>query len=145
MDDQLSLGRERLVRPDGIDRIGIDRDQLRALVRKRLLRRLHPLAGVEPRIIANPRAIIGMFGQPFGDAGARHADIFPMIAIDLLAHLDGVAAIGEDRGFFRHHHGRARRTLKPGQPGQPLGIGADIFAHMFIGERHDKAGQFAAG
>src|SRR3546814_5180324 len=33
----------------------------------------------------------------------------------------------------------ARRAFKAGEPRQPLRIGADIFAHMLVGERHHEA------
>ena len=80
-----------------------------------------------------------MLAEPAGDAGLGHADILPVVAVDLLADLERVAAVGEDRGFLRQHDRGAGRALEPGQPGEPLRIGADIFAHMFVGQRHDEA------
>ena len=62
-----------------------------------------------------------------------------MLAVDLVADLQRVAAVDEDRRFLRQHHRRAGRALEAGQPGQPLGVGADIFAHMLVGQRHDEA------
>src|SRR3546814_10900437 len=50
-----------------------------------------------------------------------------------------IAPVGEDRGLFGHHHRAARRAFKAGEPRQPLRIGADIFAHMLVGERHHEA------
>jgi hypothetical protein len=35
-----------------------------------------------------------------------------MLPVHLIAHLQGVAAVGEDRRFFRQHRRRARRPLK---------------------------------
>ena len=127
------------VGPDRVDRVGVDRDQCRTLLRQRGARRLHPGACVQPGVIADPAAAGGMDAQPIGDRGLRHAFIGPMRPVHLLAHLQCVAAVGEDRRLFRQHHRAARRPLKPRQPGKPLRIGADIFAHMFVGQRHDEA------
>jgi hypothetical protein len=77
--------------------------------------------------------------QPVGNAGFRHRLVAPVPAVDLVAHLQRIAAVGEDRGFFGQHHSRAGRALEAGQPSQPLRIGADIFTHMLVGERHDKS------
>ena len=62
-----------------------------------------------------------------------------MLAVDLGADLEGVAAVDEDRRFGRQHDRRAGRALEAGQPGKALGVGADIFAHMLVGQRHDEA------
>lgn len=131
----------RAIGPDGVYGVGVHRHQLRAALRQRLARRLHPGAGVQPRIVTDPPADRGMIAQPRRDGGLRHALILPMRAIHLLAHLQGVAAVHEDRGFLRQHHGASGRTLKARQPRQPLRIGADIFAHMLVSQRHDKAVQ----
>jgi hypothetical protein len=40
---------------------------------------------------------------------------------------------------LREHHRAAGAALEAGQPGEALGIGADIFGHMLVGERHDEA------
>src|SRR3546814_21180524 len=50
-----------------------------------------------------------------------------------------IAPVCEDRGLFGHHHRAARRAFKAGEPRQPLRKGADIFAHMLVGERHHEA------
>jgi hypothetical protein len=80
-----------------------------------------------------------MLAQPFGDAGFRHRLVGPVAAVDLVADLEGVAAVGEDRRFLRKHRRGAGRALEAGQPGEALGVAADIFAHMLVGERHDEA------
>ena len=127
--------------PDGVDRVGVHRHQFRALLGQRLGRLLHPGAGVEPGVVTDARALPRMILQPCGDRGLRHAFILPVVSVHLLAHLECVAAIDEDRRFLRQHHRAARRSLKSGQPGETLGIGADIFAHMLVGQRHHEAVQ----
>ena len=62
-----------------------------------------------------------------------------MVAVDLLADLQSVAAVDEDRRLFGQHDRRSGRALKAGQPRQPLRIAADIFAHMLVGQRNDEA------
>ena len=62
-----------------------------------------------------------------------------MLAVDLVAHLQRVAPVDEDRRLLGQHHRRARRALEAGQPGEPLRVAADIFAHMLVGQRHDEA------
>src|SRR3546814_1304957 len=87
---------------------------------------LVPSAGVQPRIITDARALSGMVGEPVGHLDLGHGNILPMAAVDLLADLERIAPVGEDRGLFGHHHRAARRAFKAGEPRQPLRIGADI-------------------
>ena len=79
-----------------------------------------------------------MIGDPVRHLGFGHADELPVLPIDLFANLQRVAPVGENRGGLGHHHGGAGGTLEAGQPGEPLSVFADIFAHMLIGQRHDK-------
>ncbi len=127
------------VGPDRVDRVAAHRDQLRALVGERLARLLHPVLGVQPGIVADPPAVGRVRLEPVGDAGLGHRLVAPVGAVDLVADLQRVAPVDEDRRFLRKHHRRARRALEAGQPGEPLRIAADIFAHMLVGQRHDEA------
>ena len=45
------------------------------------------VGGVQPRVIADPRTLPGMLGQPVRHAGRRHPDELPVVARHLLAHL----------------------------------------------------------
>ena len=144
MHDQARVAGRRAVGPDGIDGIGVDGDQFRTLFRQRGGRLAHPGAGVEPGIIADARALPRMILEPGGDRGLRHAFILPMGSVHLLAHLQRIAAIDEDRRFLRQHHGAAGRALEAGEPGEPLRIGADIFAHMLVGQRHHETVELLA-
>jgi len=66
-------------------------------------------------------------------------DIFVEIAVDLVADLHDIAAVDEHRRLVLQHDGRTSRAAKTGQPAKPLRIFADIFAHMLVTDRHDKA------
>ena len=138
LDDQLGLRHFGAVGPDLVDRVALDRDQLGAAGGERFLGLLHPIAGVQPGIVADPRAFRRMFLEPVGGAGLRHRLIAPLTSADLAANLQRVASVGENRGFLRQHHRRPGRALEAGQPGQALGVAADIFAHMLVGQRDDE-------
>ena len=135
----------RAAGPDPIDRVGGHRDQCSAFGGEQLAGRFDPAARVQPGIIADAIAGGSVIGKPLRRAGLRHILIIEDIARHLLAHLDGVAAIGEDRRLVANQRRRPRRTAKAGQPFEPLGIAADIFTHMLVGERHDKTAQAIAG
>jgi hypothetical protein len=64
--------------------------------------------------------------------------------IDLLRHLQGVAAIDEDGGLLSQHDGEAGRAGEAGDPGKALGPRGHILALVFVGPRHDEASEAAA-
>ncbi len=100
MDDQPRPRRLGLVGPDRVDRIAADGDQLGALVGQRLARLGHPVLGVQPGIVADPAAVGRMDLEPVGDAGLGHRLVAPVLAVDLVADLQRVAAVDEDRRFL---------------------------------------------
>jgi len=105
---------------------------------------------MEPRVITDPSTFGRMFSQPFRRAGFRYGGIVPQGGIDLVAYLEGIAPVDEDHralGFVRNrkHDGGSSGAVEPGEPLQPLGVGTDIFAHMFVGDRYDEAIQLAPG
>ena len=57
--------------------------------------------------------------------------------IELLARLDGVAAVGEQRRLVLGDDAQARRSAEAGEPAQPLRGGRDIFALKLVAARHD--------
>jgi hypothetical protein len=79
-----------------------------------------------------------MFLEPLRGARLWDRLVAPFGGRDLLADLERVAAVDEDRGFLRKHHRRSGRTFEPGQPGKALGVAPDIFAHMLVGQRNDE-------
>jgi len=138
MDRHFRGRRHRSVLPDSIERIAFDRDQFRTLFGQRLGRGIDPGAGMYPGIITDPSAAGGMVLEPGGHTCLRHRLVLPVLAIDLFSHLQRIAPVDKDRGFLGQDHRRSRRPAKTGQPGETLGIGADIFAHMLIADRHDE-------
>ena len=136
--------RRRLVRPDRIQRIvflrhqhGVDRGQLgRQGSNLRL--------AVQPGVVAE-LAAGGQFRRQPG-AGRLVGDMngAEQPGIDLLADLEGIAPVDEDRRFVQQHRGQTGRTGKAGQPSQTLGMGRYILALMLVAARHQKAVQAAA-
>jgi hypothetical protein len=139
LDDQPGIRGLGPVPPDSVDRVALDRDKLGAAALECLARFFHPVAGVEPRVVADASALLRMLLQPVGDAGFGYRLVAPVLAVDLRADLKRVAAVDEDRRFLRKHDRRARRTLEAGQPREALSVASDIFAHMLVGQRHDEA------
>ena len=93
-----------------------------------------------PRVCSHgSKPIRGAFGacarEPFGEAVLRHRLVLVEPAVDLVAHLQRVAAVDEHRRLVREHHRGPGRAAEPGQPGQPLGIAADVFAEVLVGDR----------
>ncbi len=132
------------VLPHCVDRIAVDRDQFGAALLQRLAHRLAPAARVQPRIEADARALLGILGQPLGHRILGHGPVFVEPAIDLVAYLQRVAAIDEDRCLLLQHCHAAGGAAEAGQPGQPLGIGADIFGQVLVAQRNNEAVEFAA-
>jgi hypothetical protein len=134
-------GRARggLIVPHGVERVAFHRHQLGALGGQRLAGGGNPRLGVQPRVIGDARAFAHLLGCPSAGAGGGHIVILIQPPIDLIAHLQRVAAIDEDRRLLPQHHRAARRAAKAGQPFQTLGIGADIFAHMLVADGDDEA------
>ena len=139
LDDQVRFRSLRAILPDLVDRVAGDRHQLGAAARKRFLRFRHPVARVQPRIVADARAFRRVFLEPLRGARLRYRLVAPLGRTDLLSDLERVASVDENRGFLGKYDGRSGRSLEAGQPGQPLGVAADIFAHMLVGQRYDEA------
>ena len=78
LDDEVRLRRLGPVVPDLVDRVAVDRHQLGAAAGERFLRLLHPVAGVQPRIVADPRALGRMLLEPFGRARLGHRLVAPL-------------------------------------------------------------------
>ncbi len=99
---------------------------------------------MEPGVVAKLAAMGQMAGDPalrrlLGQVlGLEERDI------DLVADLQGIAAVHEDGGLVRQHHGKAGRAGKTGKPSQALGPGRHIFALMLIGPGHQEAGETPA-
>ena len=62
-------------------------------------------------------------------------------AIDLVARLQGVAAVHEQHRAVGKHDRAAGRAGEAGEPGQALLRRRDIFVLMRVGARQDEAGE----
>ena len=71
------------------------------------------------------------------------ASLMLLNKIDLLPHLDGVAAIDEDRGLPDRHDRQPPGSGKAGQPAQAFGIGRHILALELVLARYDVACKLA--
>ena len=59
--------------------------------------------------------------------------------VHLVAHLQGVAPVDEDRGLVFQHDGHARGPAEAGEPFQALGVRRHIFALVLVGTGNDEA------
>ena len=133
------------VGPHRIDRIAVHGNQFGPLRSERLRDGVGPAFRMEPWIETDPGSFRCVGGEPFGRAGLRNRLIIEQLAVDLLAHLHGVAAVDEDRRLVLQYHRGPRRTAEPGQPGEAFGVIADVFAHVLVGDRDHKAVEPATG
>ena len=138
LDDEVRLRGFGTVAPDFVDGVALDRHQLGAAAGERFLRLLHPVARVQPGIVADPSALGRMLLEPLRGARLRHRLVAPFGRADLASDLERVAPVDEDRRLLGKHDGRAGRALEACQPGEALGVASDIFAHMLVGERDDE-------
>ncbi len=130
--------RRRPALPDAVDRVGVEGDQGAAGTAHRVADPAHPGHRVQLRIIPEPAA-----GQVLGDVvgrrGAHQVADLPAGAVDLLAGLQGVATVDEQRRPVGEHHGDAGRAGESGQPGQPFGAERQMLAHVLVGARQHEA------
>ena len=130
--------------PDCIERIGLDRDQRRADGGAGLAQTLHALRRVQPGVVAEP--VVG--GEIAVDpAGGWCLDDMldgEQGAVDLLARLQGVAAVDEQHRAFHHHDGGTGGAGETAEPGEPLLACRQVFVLVAVGARQDEPGQPAA-
>ena len=93
----------------------------------------------QPGIVGQALAWLQMLFQPgrqglLGDVARRK-----QIGVHLLAHLQGITAVDEDRRLVGHHAGHAGGAVETGQPGQALGRRRHILALVFVAARHQEA------
>ena len=135
--------RRRAVVPDRIDRVALDRDQFRAGLGAGRGQPLGCRRSVQPGVKSEAVALGEVAGQPVFRGRIDQRLDLPGLAVDLLAGLQGVAAIDENRGLAGQHDGHAGRAGKAGQPGQPLLGGRDIFVLLLIGAGNHESRQLA--
>ena len=135
--------RRRALGPHGIERVAVDRDQLRAGLGAGRGQPLGCRRSVQPRIKSEAVAGGEMLRQPVFRRRIDQRLDAPGLAIDLLGGLQRVAAVDEHRGLLRQHDGHSGRSGETGQPGQPLFGGRDIFVLLLIGAGNHESGQLA--
>jgi hypothetical protein len=145
LDGELCGRGQRSVGPDRVDGVGFDWDQRGTALGERGRGVGDPGSGVQPCVVADPAALGGVLGEPCGRAGLRHRFVSPVRAVDLFADLDRVATVGEDRGAIGEDDGGAGRAAEAGKPAEALGVAADIFAHVLIGEGDDETVEIIGG
>ncbi len=64
--------------------------------------------------------------------------------VDLVAHLQQIAAVDEDDGAVGQYDGGAGRAREAGEPDEPFLGRRHIFVLMAVGARHDEAVEAAA-
>ena len=129
----------RPVGPHGIDRVGLGRDQDRARRRAGLGEPLGTLDGVQPRIVAELLAFAQRLLDPLVERRVGQVHDLEQVGVDLLARLQGVAAVDEQRRAVGQHDGAAGRAGEAGDPGEPLVRRRHVFVLVAVGARHDEA------
>ncbi len=133
--------RGRAVRPDRIDRVGVGRNQLGAGRGRGLCQFLDAGDRVKPRVVAE----LGAGGQVALEpsVGRRIDQVLDRKnrGVDLLARLERVAAIDEQRRAVGEHDRNTRRAGKPGEPFQPLFRRRQVFVLLLIRARQHEAAE----
>ena len=133
--------RRRAFGPHRIQRVALDRDQLRAGLGAGGREPFGCRGSVQPWIESEAVAGAEMLLQP---AFRRRIDQrldAPGSAVDLFCRLQGVAAVDEHGGLMCQHDCLSCRSGKAGQPGQPLFRRRDIFVLLLVGAGNDEPGQ----
>ena len=130
--------RRRLVGPNRVNRIFRQRHRRRPDVGQCLVIARQAVARVQPRVVAEPSTGRQMGLEPGGRRRVGDVMGFIKSGVDLIAHLQGVAAIGENRRRVGRHNGQSGRAIKTGQPKQAFGLGGDVFAQKLIGAGNEK-------
>jgi hypothetical protein len=133
--------RGRPLGPNGVDQVGLDRDQLRADSGAGLFQPFRGLDGMQPGIVAEPVARREILCDP---AIGRHLDqVFNRKdrGIHLIARLQGVAPIDEQHRPMHQDDGDAGGAGKASQPSEPLLRSRHVFVLVAVGARHDEPGQ----
>ncbi len=137
--------RRRPVRPQRVDRVVVDGNQLGAGIGAGLAQALGTLGGVQPRIVAHLGADGEVRLQPLRrralDQVLDGEDGF----VDLGVGLHGVAPVDEDRRLVRQHDRGAGRSGEAGQPGEAFFARRQVLVLLPVGARNDKTVEPAAG
>ena len=134
----------RLVRPDRVERVVFAGGQHAAGLLGRRAQGPGLALAVQPGVVAQRAA----FGQrPFDPlAGRLVGDVARLEGghVDLLADLEGVAAVDEDRRAVGQHDGHAGGAGEAGQPGQALGPRRQELVLVLVGMGDNETVEAAA-
>ena len=135
--------RGRAIGPDRVDRIGLGRHQRRVGGGASLGKPLGGFDRVQPGIVAEVRA-----GREIGFEPRLRRCVDQVldregVGIDLIAYLQRIAAVDEDRRAVGKHDRHPGRAVEAGEPGEALLRWREIFALEPVGTRHDETGESA--
>ncbi len=133
----------RLIRPKCVDQVARHWNELGANGLAGGSKSLRFARGDQPGIEAEAIAPLQRLLNPDGRRIIHKVMGFEDLHIDLLAHLDGIAAVDEDRCLPGRHDRQSPGPGKAGQPAQTLGIGRHILALELVLARYDIACKFA--
>ena len=142
--DHRSERRRRPVAPDRVDQIGLDRHQRGAGRGACLGKLLGALDGVQPGVVTDTLPGSEILLDPLAGWRLDQMRNRKQRGIDLVAHLERVAAVNEKHRAIHQDDGRAGRPGESGQPGKALLAGGNVFVLLPVGAWHDQAGQSAA-
>ena len=132
--------RGRAVGPDRVDRVGVDRHERRAGAARRpwraSRRRRRCAATGRSRSARRPA---GWLSSQLSGGLSTRCSTANTRGVDLVAHLQRVAPVDEDRRAVGEHDRGAGRAGEAGQPGEPLLGRRHVFVLMPVGARHDEA------
>jgi hypothetical protein len=133
--------RGRALGPHLVQRVAVDRDQLRAHLGAGGGQALGCRRSVQPGVKTEAVAGHEVLGQPvFRRRIGQRLDM-PGLAVDLLGGLQRIAAIDENGRLAGQDDRHAGRAGEAGQPGQPLFGGRDILVLLLIGAGNHEPGQ----
>ncbi len=138
----LAFGRGGPVAPDRVDRVVVERHEIAADLVAELHEPPHAPHRVQPRVEADAHAGRHVLAHPalpaaVGDQVRRLEEL----GVDLLAHLDRVAAVDEHGGLVGRDEAEPGRAREARQPRQPLGAGRQVLVLVLVGARHHESVQ----
>ncbi len=97
------------------------------------------LGTVQARVVAHHRARLQGFAQKGGDPAIQQVAELEKVAIDLVAHLQGVASVHEDGRLFLEDDGRSGRAGEARGPGQAVIGRRQVFVLVLVLVRNQEA------
>ena len=139
MQHQWPERRGRTVRPDAIDRVGLGGLESGAGRRRGLRQFLGAGERVKPGVVAELGTRLEVILEP--DVRRRIDQVLDRKnrAVDLIARLERVAAVDEQRRTVGEHDCHAGRAGKPGEPFEPLVRRRHSFVLLLVRTRQHEA------